>query len=77
MDAEDLYTLTINCKIKNSRKGKPRNKCRKIYSRFKKLKIKIIKKRKEKKEDLKIGRRQKEKGKLHRTSKAQYRGRGL
>ena len=53
MDAEDLYTLTINCKIKNSRKGKPRNKCRKIYSRFKKLKIKIIKKRKEKKEDLK------------------------
>ena len=41
MDAEDLYTLTINCKIKNSRKGKPRNKCRKIYSRFKKLKIKV------------------------------------
>jgi len=49
MDAEDLYTLMINCKMKNSRKGKPRNKCRKIYSRFKKLKIKIIKKEKKKK----------------------------
>ena len=60
-----------------NRKGKQRNKCRKIYSRFKKLKIKIIKKRKEKKEDLKKGRRQKEKGKLHRTAKVQCRGRGL
>ena len=34
------------------------NKCRKIYSRFKKLKIKIIKKR-EKKRRLKKGRRKK------------------
>ena len=62
--------------MKNSRKGKPRNKCRKIYSRFKKLKIKIIKKRKEKRR-----RRRKKKGgkkgKLHRTAKAQCRGRGL
>ena len=47
----------------------------KIYNRFKKLKLKIIKKRKEKN-----GRRKKKggkKGKLHRTAKAQHRGRGL
>ena len=44
---------------KNSRKGKQRNKCRKIYNGFKKLKVKIIKKeRKEKK-----GRRKKKGGK--------------
>ena len=35
-----------------------------------------MKKRKEKRR-LKKGRRKKEKGKLHRTTKAQYRGRGL
>ena len=45
----------------------------KIYNRFKKLKVKIIKKRKVKKEN---GRRKK-KGKLHRTAKAQWRDRGL
>ena len=39
---------------------------------FKKLKVKIIKKRKEKKKKQK-----KKKGKPHRTAKAQYRGRGL
>ena len=43
------------------------------YNRLKKLKIKITKKRKGKK---KTGRRNK-KGKLHRTAKAQCRGRGL
>ena len=42
-------------------------------NRFKKLKVKIIKKRKVKKEN---GRR-KNKGKLHRTAKAQRRDRGL
>ena len=42
----------------------------KKYNRFKKLKVKIIKKRKEKKEE-------KKKGKLHSTAKAQFRGRGL
>ena len=41
------------------------------YNRF--LKIKIIKKRKEKMEE----ERKKKKGKLHRTAKAQHRGRGL
>ena len=45
----------------------------KRYNRFKKLKVKIIKKRKVKKEN---GRRKK-KGKLHRTEEAQYRCRGL
>ena len=46
------------------------------YNRLKKLKIKIIKKRKEKRR-----RRRKKKGgkkgELHRTAKAQCRGRGL
>ena len=55
---------------KNSRKGKQRNKCRKNIIGFKKLKIKITKKRKK-------NRRRKKKGKLHRTAKAQCRGRGL
>ena len=41
------------------------------YNRF--LKIKIIKKRKEKMEE----ERKKKKGKLHRTAKAQHRDRGL
>ena len=41
------------------------------YNRF--LKIKIIKKRKEKMEE----ERKKKKGKLHRTAKAQHRGRCL
>ena len=47
---------------KNSRKGKQRNNYRKNDNRFKTLKLK---KKKEKK------------GKLHRTAKAQCRGRGL
>ena len=55
--------------VKNSRKSIQRNKCRKNNNRFKKLKIKIKKqkKRKEKKNP----------GKLHKTAKAQCRGRGL
>ena len=53
---------------KNSRKSKQRNKCRKNIIDFKKLKVKIIKMRKEEK---------KKKGKLHRTAKDQCRGRGL
>ena len=44
----------------------------KKYNMFKKLKIKIIKKRKEKKME-----EERNKGKLHRTAKAQCRGRGL
>ena len=43
----------------------------KKYNRFKKLKIKIIKKRKEKKKT----EEERKKGKLHRTSKAQCRDR--
>ena len=58
---------------KNSKKGKQRNKCRKNIIGLKKLKVKIIKKRKD---FLKNGRRRK-KGKLHRTAKAQCRGRDL
>ena len=38
-DEGDLYTL------KNSRKGKQRNKCRKNITGLKKIKVKIIKKR--------------------------------
>ena len=54
----------LTARGKENRKGKQRNKCRK-NNRFKKLKIKI-KKEKERK-----------KGKLHRTTKDQCRGRGL
>jgi len=50
--------------VKNRRKSKQRNKCRK--NKFKKLKIKIKKEKKKKKT-----------GKLHKTAKAQCRGRGL
>ena len=46
----------------------------KKYNRFKKLQIKIIKKRKEKK--MEEERKKGKKGKLHRTAKA-HRGRGL
>ena len=50
VDEKDLYTLKINCKgVKNSRKGKQRNKCRKNIIGLKALKIKIIKKRKKRK----------------------------
>jgi len=48
---------------KNSRKSKQRNKCRKYNNRFEKLKIEKEKRKK--------------KGKLHRTAKAQCRGRDL
>ena len=54
------------------------NKCRKNIIGFKKLKIKIIKKRKGKKEmEERKKERKKKSGKLHRTAKAQHRGRGL
>ena len=43
--------------------------------RFKKLKIKIIKKKKKRKKTEKRGKRKK--GKLHRTAKVQHRSRGL
>jgi len=43
---------------------------------LKKLKIKIIKRRKKQKQTNK-NRRRNEKGKLHRTAKAQWRGRGI
>ena len=46
VDEEDLYTLKINCKGKRT-VGKTKE-MYKIYNRFKKLKIKIIKERKEK-----------------------------
>ena len=72
MDEEDLlYTLKINCKGKRSvGKANKGINVKKYIIGFKKVK-KIIKKRKEKE-----GRRKK-KGKLHRTAKAQHRGRGL
>ena len=48
----------------------------KKYNRFKKLKIKIIKKTKQKK-NRRRKKRGGKKGKLHRTTKAQCRGRDL
>ena len=64
MDEEELYTLKINCNgrrtVEKANKGINVEK----YNTF--LKIKIIKKRQEKK-----------KKKLHRTAKAQRRGRGF
>ena len=60
---------------KNSRKGNQRNKCRKNIIGLKKLKVRIIKNRKDK--GKKEEERKKRKGKLHRTAKAQRRGRGL
>ena len=63
VDEEDLYTLKVNCKgEKNSKKGKQGDKCRKNNKRFKKFKQE---------------KRKKKKGILHRTSKAQHRGRSL
>ena len=59
---------------KNSRKSNQRNKCIKNIIGFKKLKIKIIKKRKKMEEERK---RQGWGGELNRTAKAQCRGRGL
>ena len=47
----------------------------KKYNRFKKLRIKIIKTRKGKK--MEEERKRKKRGKLHRTAKAECRGRGL
>ena len=57
--------------LRGKERKKQRNKCRKNIIGFKKLKIRIIKKRKEKKQ------KKKEKGKLHRTAKAQHRGRSV
>ena len=49
VDEEDLYTLRVNCKGKRT-VGKANEGINvEKYNRFKKLKIKIIKKRKEKK----------------------------
>ena len=48
----------------------------KKYNRFKKLKVKIIKKRKDFFLNGRINKKKK-KGKFHRTAKAQPRGRGL
>ena len=63
---------------KNSRKSKERNKCRKIIIGLKELKIKIKKKKKKRKKNQKKKRKkERKKGKLHRTAKAQCRGRGL
>ena len=47
----------------------------KKYNRFKKLKIKIIKKRKE--QNWKKKEKRNKQGELHRTAKPQRRGRGL
>ena len=65
-DKEDLYTLKINCKGKRI-VGKPNKgiSVEKNKYRFKNLKLKLNKKRERKK------------GKLHRTAKAHHRGRGL
>ena len=73
---EDLYTLKINSKGERivGKAGK-RVKVGKNISNLKKLRIKIIKKRKEKK--IEEERKGWGGGKLHRTAKAQCRGRGL
>ena len=60
---------------KNSRKGKQRNKCRKNIIGLKISKLKLYKMRKEKK--MEEERKKGKKGKLHRTAKAQHRGRGF
>ena len=54
----------LTSREKNSKKDKQRNTCRKN--------IKSLKKKKDKKK-----KKKKKKGKLHRTAKAQHRGRGL
>ena len=54
---------------KNSRKGKPRNKCRQIIIGLKKLKLQKREKKKTEEE-----RKKGKKGKLHTTAKAQCRG---
>ena len=74
VNEEDFYTLKINCMGKRTEEMANKGISVEKYNRFKKLKIKMIKKRKEKN-----GRRKKKgkKGKLHRTAKAQHRGRGL
>ena len=65
-----MYTLNINCKGKRTvGKGDKGINVEKNVIGLKKLKVKIIKKRKN-------GRRKK-KGKCPRTAKAQHKGRGL
>ena len=67
VDEEDLYTLKINCKGKRTVWKANKGITVEKYNRFKKLKIKIIKKKR-------INRKRKskkvKKGKLHRTAKA-------
>ena len=59
IDEEDLYTLKINCKGKRTvGKANKGTNVEKIIM-FKKLKIKIIKKRKEKTEERKKGKKRK------------------
>ena len=70
VDEEDLYTLKINCKGKRT-VGKTKE-MYKIYNRFKKLIIKIIKKRKEKN-----GRRKKKNGRRKRKGKKKGKVPGL
>ena len=64
---------------KKSRKGKQRNKCRENIIGFKRLKteIKKEKRKKRKKKEKERKKKKKEKRNLHRTAKAQCRGRGL
>ena len=59
----------LTARGKQQQEKQTKKKCRKNY-RFKKLEIKIIKKQRKKENRT-------EKGKLHRTAKAQCRGRGL
>ena len=75
MDKEDLHTLKINHKGKRTvGKANKGSNVKKYIIGFKKVKVKIIKKRKEKREE---GKKWKEKGKLHRMAKTQCKCRGL
>ena len=71
VDNEDIYTLRINCKGKKTVGKANKGINVKKYYWFKKLKIKIIKKRKEKKN------RTKKKRKHPKNCKARCGGRGL
>ena len=46
VDEKDLYTLKTNCKGKEQQERQAKEEMQRKYNRFKKLKIKIIKKRK-------------------------------
>ena len=76
VDEKDLYTLKINCKGKRT-VGKANKEINvEKYNRYKTLKVKIVKKRKDFLKR-KIKKKRRVKGKLHRAAKAQHRCRDL